>query len=331
MAQAVEPRRGRKRARSVNLATVRRIGPYGVLLCWAIALVSFSIASPDIFATRQNLRAVASDQSVLAIAALGVTVPLVCGQFDLSVGAVISITGVISTGLMSFHDAPWVVALLAGVALGAAIGLANGLLIAYGQIHSFIATLGTSTLIGGVLLWYTSGTIIFENISPSFVNVMRKSVLAVPLPVFYMLAALALVWLLLTQTPFGRYLYAIGGNREAAEVAGVRVRRHIVFSMVASGTLAGIAGVMLASRAASAQSSAGDTFLLPAFAAAFIGSATLRRAEFNALGTVIGVYFLATLTSGAFIIGAADYVSQLITGSALLVAVLLNRGLSTRG
>ena len=138
------------------------------------------------------------------------------------------------------------------------------------------------------------------------------------------------LWFVLTHTPFGRYLYAIGGNREAAEVAGVRVKRHIVYSLTLSGTLAGAAGLMLASRTASAQSAQGDTFLLPAFAAAFIGAATFRRGEFNVAGTLVGVFLVAVLVTGAFQLGAREYVAPLITGAALLLAVMGNRFLVNR-
>lgn len=304
--------------------------PYGVLIVFGIAIAVFSVMAPEAFPTTTNLKSILTVQSVLAVAALGVTIPLICGQFDLSIGANISIVGLITAGLMSRTGLAWEAAVIVGLGLGVLVGVLNGVLVAYGGVHSFIATLGTGTLIGGFVLWYSGGRMIFENIAPAYVRLMRGSLAGIPLPVFYTAIVTVAVWFALTHTPFGRYLYAIGGNRAAAQVAGVPVRRYVLYSLISSGALAGLAGVMLASRSASAQTGAGDTYLLPAFAAAFIGAATFRRGEFNAWGTVVGVYFVATLVSGAFILGARDYVNPIITGVALILAVLGNRALADK-
>jgi ribose transport system permease protein len=307
-----------------------RFGSYGPLAAWLLAILIFSVLRPETFATWVNLRTIASDRAILAVAALGITVPLICGQFDLSLGATMGLTGLFVAGLISRSSVPWVLAVLIGVAIGAAIGAINGILVSYWGVHSFIATLGTATIMSGITLWYSNGQIIFENIPTAFSDVMRRAAWDVPLPIFYIAVITLVVWFVLTQTPFGRHLYAIGGNRAAAENAGIHVRRVIFYSLVVSGSLAGLAGIMLTSRTASSQTSAGDTFLLPAFAAAFIGAATLRRGEFNALGTVLGVYFVGTLVAGAFILGASDYVNPIISGSALIIAVLGNRALARK-
>jgi ribose transport system permease protein len=307
---------------------VLRVGPYSTLIVWALSLIVFSAMKPEVFATTSNFRAVLSEQAILVVVAIGLIVPLIAGQFDLSIGATMSVCGLITAGLMSKWDLPWGLAFCTGLAIGVTVGLVNGLLVAYGGIHSFIASLGTATLISGFILWYGRGQIIFENISDDFVAMAQTKVAGVQLTVVYAIAVALLVWFLLRYTPFGRYLYAIGGNRAAAEVAGVRVRRLVLYSMMVSGLFAAFAGILLASRTSSAQTGAGDTFLLPAFAVAFIGAATFRRGEFNVLGTVIGVYFLATLVNGSFILGAKDYVAPLITGAALILAVLGNRALA---
>ncbi|MEA2332623.1 MAG: ribose transport system permease protein [Thermoleophilaceae bacterium] len=308
--------------------SAEKLAPWGPVILVILGVIVFSLLKPETFGTVGNFRAIASEQAILAIAALGVTIPIICGQFDLSVAANISAVSVLTAGLMSFSSVPWELALVAGIAAGLLIGLVNGLLVAYAGVHSFIATLATSTILFGFTLWYGKGEIIFEGVSPEFASLARTKLAGFQLPALYLLLVGVALWFVLKLTPFGRYLYAIGGNRAAAEVAGVNVRRHIMYSLMASGGLVALAGVILTSRTASAQSTAGDTFLLPAFAAAFIGASTLRRGEFHVVGTIVGVYLVAVLVSGAFAMGAQNYVSPLITGVALIVAVVGSGALS---
>lgn len=303
----------------------RLIKRHGVLVVFALAILIFSILRPDAFLTVGNFKSIVTSQSILVVAALGITIPLVSGQFDLSIAGNISFTGLIVAGLMSGNGLPWGVAVVTGMLLGMAIGLTNGLLVAYGGVHSFIATLGMGTILTGLSLWYSGGQTIFENIPDDFVFLMRGALWGIPLPVFYLVIAVVLVWFLFTQTSFGRHWYAIGGNAPAAEVAGVTVKRHIVLALSTGGALGGVAAIMLVSRAGSALPGGGDTYLLASFAAAFIGAAASRRGNFNAIGTLLGVYFLATLVNGAFSLGAANYVTSLISGIALILAVLGNR------
>lgn len=311
--------RGRRGAARGALA---RLAPYGPVIILLVAVAVFALAKPDTFATGENFRAILSQNAVLAIAALAVTVPIICGQFDLSVAGNMASSGLVAAGLMSFSHVTWPLALAAGLAAGLVVGATNGFLVAYGGVHSFIATLGTQTLLFGFALWYSRGTVVFKDVDASFVSLTHTRVFALPMTVFYMAIVAALLWFTLSYTPFGRYLYAIGGNRAAAKVAGVPVKRHIFYSLVVSGGLVGIAGVILASQNSSAQSTAGDTYLLPAFAAAFIGASTFRKGEFNVGGTLVGVYLVSVLVSGAFAIGAQFYVASLISGFALIVAVL---------
>lgn len=315
------------RGRSAGRA-LYRLGPYGSVIVLIAAIVVFSALRPDTFATLGNARGILSEQAVLAFVALGVTVPLIAGQFDLSVAGNAGLIALLSAGLMSYSGLPWVLAVAIALTCGCLIGLANGVLSAYIGIHSFVATLGTGTILFGIQLWYGSGQIIFEGISPGFVELTRTRVATLTLPVFYMVALALILWFVLMHTPFGRYLYAIGNNRDAAEVAGVRVQRYTLYSFVISGLLAACAGVMLASRTASAQAGLGDAFLLPAFSAAFIGAATFRRSEFNVAGTLVGVFLVAVLVAGAFQLGLREYVSPIINGSALIAAVVGVRLLS---
>ncbi|MEA2359649.1 MAG: ribose transport system permease protein [Solirubrobacteraceae bacterium] len=307
-----------------------RFGPYWALVAWAVAILIFAIASPSTFATIDNLQAILGEQSLLAIAALAVTIPLICGHFDLSIGATIALSGLITAGIMSRAHLPWELAVVVGVAVGTAIGAANALLVAHFGVHSFIATLGTATIVQGFSLWYGGGQIIFKDIDPSFLKVAQTTIVGIPITVLYLLMLAGALWFVLEHTPYGRYLYAIGLNRTAAVVAGVRVKSETATSLIVCGALAGLVGVLLTSRSGSAQNNAGLDYLLPAFAAAFIGAATFRRGQFNAAGTVVGVYFVATLVSGAFILGGANYISSLISGAALIIAVIGNRAMGDR-
>ena len=166
-------------------SAVSRIAPYGAVLVLLLGVVVFSLLRPDSFATVENLRAILSEEAVLAFAALGITVPLIAGQFDLSIGGVIGFTGLLAVGLMSFSGLPWLLAALLGLLAGTTVGLVNGLLIAYGGIHSFVATLATGTLVYGAQLWYSRGEIIFEGIATDYVALTRTTALGFTLPVFY--------------------------------------------------------------------------------------------------------------------------------------------------
>ena len=173
------------------------------------------------------------------------TIPLVCGQFDLSIAANIGLTGMLTAGMMADSDLPWELAVVIGLGIGIGIGLANGVLVAGFGVHSFIATLGVSTIVSGLTLWYGKGQIIFEGIDPQFPQIARERVLGLPITVLYLVVIAAVAWFMLGHTPFGRYLYAIGSNRAAAAVAGVRVQLYTAASLVICGGLAGVTGVLL--------------------------------------------------------------------------------------
>ncbi|MEZ5121849.1 MAG: ABC transporter permease [Solirubrobacterales bacterium] len=324
----VVPDQARARENRSVASWAARLGPYGPIIVLVIGVAAFSIASPQDYASLSNFQSIASEQAVLALVALGLTIPMICGQFDLSIGAILTIVGLVTAGLMARSGLPWPAAVAIGLALGVGIGLVNGILVAYVGINSFIATLGTFTVLGGIILWYSRGEIIFEGIPDEFVSLTRTELAGFQLPALYAVIVCGVLWWVLANTPFGRNLYAIGGNRAAAEITGVAVKRHIVYSLVASGALCAVAGIVLTSRTASASGTAGDTFLLPAFAAAFIGGSTFRRGEFNVLGTFVGVYLIAAIVSGAFTVGAASYVSPIISGVALLLAVAGTRALA---
>jgi ribose transport system permease protein len=315
---------------SARIALPEDIGTWGPVIAFVLLIVFFSVMSPDVFPTTGNILSILNDQAVLAIVASGMTVVLLAGEFDLSVGSNLSFTGALTAGLLTYVALPMAIVIPAMIGVGFFIGWFNGILVAYLRIPALIATLAVGTILDGLAIWYTGGNVIFEGMPKDFVSIGRTDVFGMQLPIIIMLAVALCLWAFLKFTPPGRYLHAIGGNREAATMAGIRVKRQVVLAFMVSGGCAGLAGVLQTARNASAHPSIGASFLLPAFAATFLGSATLSRGGFHIAGTILGVYLIATASSGLFILGAPYWTSYLFSGIVLILATassrLLNRG-----
>jgi ribose transport system permease protein len=204
---------------------------------------------------------------------------------------------------------------------GALIGAANGFSVVVLRVNSFIATLAMSSILAAIVTWISGGDQIVTGISAHFMAVGQNELFGLALPVFYMLALALVLYFVLEHTPFGRYLFAVGDNVEATRLAGIRTGRITFASLVVSGLLASLAGVVLCMRLGSASLDAGNPYLLPAFAAAFLGSTQLRPGRVNVWGTLLAVYLLATGVKGLQLAGAASWVEPLFNGTALLVAV----------
>jgi ribose transport system permease protein len=299
---------------------------YGLVVLLAGVIVFFAVnsATPQ-FATRANLVNILGNQSILGIVAIATVIPLVAGQIDLSVGPSAGLCSVITAGFMSKTHTSWEVAVLAGVAVGILIGTINGTLVAKLGINSIITTLGTSSVIAAVVVWYSQGVSIVSGLSAKLTNFGSGDLIGIPTP-FWFLAALALgAWYVLEQTPVGRYLTGVGINERAAGLVGLRVPRYLFASFVVAGACAGVAGVMLTAYGGNGNPLVGPSFTLPALAAAFLGATTIRPGRYNVVGTLIAIFFLAVSVNGLTLWGAEAWVSDLFNGVALLVAV----GLST--
>jgi ribose transport system permease protein len=294
----------------------------GVLLLF---IVFFSIAEPETFPHVDEFKTIVSTQSVLAILALGIVVPLVVGEFDLSVGNNLSFSAMLSAILVS-HGMAVPLAILLALGAGAVVGLVNAVLIVGVRISSFIATLGTGVLLAGFTTWISGGVTIYENIGESFTDLGTKVVLGfLPIGGVYVIVLALLLWYVLERTSLGRQMYAVGMGRQAALLAGIRTNRRITLAFVISGVVASIAGVLHTANLGSASPGVGDSFLLPAFAAAFVGQTTIRAGRPNIPGTIVGVFLLAVGISGLQLMGAPSYVSDLFNGCALIIAVGLSR------
>jgi ribose transport system permease protein len=295
------------------------------------AFVFFSVWSKtsDTFPTSANLQVLVISNAVVAIVALAALIPLVCNEFDLSVGAMAGLSAIYVADTLA-HGTAVPVAILLGVGIGIAVGGVNALLVTRAQVNAVIATLATSIIIAGVITQKTGGQTITGNIPIGFTDFGTLNTLGIPRPAFALAVVTALVYYALNHTPLGRYAYAIGSNRSAARLVGIRSRLVLGGTFVASGALSGAAGVLEVARAGSADPNIGATLTLPALAAAFLSVAAIRPGRFNVGGTLVAIFFLAVLNSGLNLAGAADYVQNYVNGAALIVGVALSARLGGR-
>ncbi|MCQ1955747.1 ABC transporter permease [Arthrobacter sp. zg-Y826] len=300
-----------------------------LLLVLIIAFFGVFPASSTVFLSGANVSVVLANQSVVTLVALALIFPLVAGHFDFSVGGIAVLSSVVTAASMAHFSLPLWLSCLFGVAVAAVVGAVNGLLVARFGMNAFVSTLGMATLLGGLIQWYTGGLAII-GVDPVFTKFGSSSWLGLPRVVFVVAVLAFLAWYLLTHTPFGRSLYAIGSNNRAAVLVGLPLRRYTQTAFCLSGTLAGLAGVILAARTGGANADNGTYLLFPALAAVFLGATAILPGRFNVVGTVFGVLFVAVSVSGLTLSGAANWVDQVFNGVALLVAVGLSSYLGRR-
>lgn len=295
----------------------------GGLPIFLILLIVFFLANPStgsLFATRPNLINVLGNQSVTGLVALAMVIPLVCGYFDLSVAAIAGLTNVAcASAMVKFHLSPGV-AILVAIVVGLLAGGVNAFLVARLRLNGFIATLGTYTLLGGLLELYTNGNSIF-GVPSGFGNWGSLSWFGIPRPFWLLIVVAVIIWYALLHTPGGRQLEAIGSNESAARLVGISVDRLVALSFLGSALVASIAGVLLTSRQGGADPTVATNYLFPALAAVFLGATTIRPGRYNVWGTVIGIFTLAVAINGFTFLGAQAWVTQAFDGTALVFAV----------
>jgi ribose transport system permease protein len=299
---------------------------FGLPLVFLLLIAFFAIdpASGEVFRSSANVRNILGNQAVTAIVAISMVVPLVGGYFDLSVSAITGAANVAAAALLGTHGWPVWAAIVVSIGLGSGIGFINGFLVARLRLNAFVVTLGTFTLLLGIIQWYTQGKIIISDIPQSFSGWGSDTWLGIPRP-FYLLAVIALVaWYVLAHVPFGRFLEAIGSNESAAKLVGIPTERVVWTSFVISGTLAAVAGVLQTSRAGSGDPTIANSFLFPALTAVFLGATMIRPGKYNVWGTVIGVFLIAVSVSGLTLLGATGWIQQVFDGAALIFAVALS-------
>jgi ribose transport system permease protein len=292
-----------------------------LLVVLLLSIVVFSAVEPSVFFTVVNFKAMATQQVVVVILGVAATIPLIAGEFDVSVGYILGIVQVLVIGFMSRSHFPIVVACLVGIGAGSAVGFINGILVVKLRVNALIATLAIGSVLTGLTTWYARGTVIYQNVPLSFTQVAQSSPLGIPFPVVFGAVLVVLVALFFSFTTTGRRLYAIGGNRNAAVLNGIGVDRLQICAFTASGFLSGLAGVLIASEVGTADPSLGPQFLLPAFASAFLGATVFRPGRFNIMGTLVAAYVLEVPVTGLQELGVANWFQDVFNGAALIIAV----------
>jgi ribose transport system permease protein len=300
-------------------------GPFMLLLLTIVLIAVFCLLRPDTFATVQNARTILVENAVLAILALAAMIPLVCDEFDLSPAATMGLASVLAAGLPGQQGIPLVLMTIMVLGVGLAVGVVNGVLVVWGKLPSIIVTLGSSTVVGGLILLYTNGEVIFQGVPQQLRDLGQAKILTIGVPTVIMLALALALWFVFDKRPWGRRMYAVGSSAEASRLAGVNVDRVRFSAFVLAGVLSAVAGYVFTARVGSGSPTASANFLLPAFAAAFLSTAAFRIGFFNIWGVVLSVYFLAVGVTGLKFLGADFWVDPVFNGTALIVAVALSR------
>jgi ribose transport system permease protein len=306
-------------------ALVKLAERFALMGVWAVLIAGFSFAVPGAFLSWPNFAAMFASYAPSALLALALIIPISAGDFDLSAGATLTLSACMIGVLNALHGLPIAVALAAALAAGAVVGAVNAFFIVVCRIPSLVITLGTSSVLIGVVQWMTNSSTI-SGISPTLVSAMvGVRLLGVPLAFYYVLLIAALGYYVFEYTPLGRRLLFVGQGREVARLNGVGVDRVRAGSLIASGVMSALAGVAYAGVLGSSDPSSGQNLLLPAFAAAYLGATTIIPGRFNPLGTVAAVYFLATGITGLTMLGVPLWVTNVFNGAALILAVTISR------
>jgi ribose transport system permease protein len=298
----------------------------GTLLGLVILCVIFASLT-DVFMTKQNLINILQQSSINACIAIGMTLVIISGGIDLSVGPVAALSAVLSAALL-VAGYPIAVAICAALIIGMLCGAANGALIAYAGLQPFIVTLGTLSLFRALALIYTGGTPIL-GLPPEFRSLITSQIWIFPVPVVIVAVLAIVAWVMLNKTPIGEYILAVGGNEEAARISGVPIARTKITAYVISGFLASLAAVILIARLGAAEPTLGNLWELEAIAAAAIGGASLMGGKGSIVGTILGAIVLGAMRNGLTLLNVQAFYQLLATGIIIILAMLVDR--LTRG
>lgn len=296
---------------------------YGVIIAWAVIFAYFSAVRSQTFPKLQTLQVIFGTQSVILITALGLVFSMAVGEYDLSVGSLVGFGATLVAVLSGRHHWSIILALLFTLLICFLIGSVNAILSVYLGVQSIIVTLGTGTLLAGLTLAISNSGVV-TGMPIGFTNFLTRQIFGLALPFYFGLILMFVTWFILQQTPLGRRMIFVQENREVARLAGLRVNRIRAGGLIATSTIAGFAGTMLAGLSQAADPQSGASFLLPAFAAVFLGSTAIVPGRFNAFGTFCAVYFLVTGITGLQYLGYAGWPGQVFYGGSLVVAVSLS-------
>ena len=298
---------------------------YGLTAALLVMLIAFSLLRPETFFTWSNVSTILGSQAVLVVVTLGLIIPLTANDFDVSIAYVLTLSSMLVAVLNGQEGWPVWAAALAAVAMGVAVGAINAFFITVFRIHSLIVTLGTGTFLHGVTLWI-SGSMTISGISDSLMNiVIVHRFLGIPLEFFYALFLCCVVWYVFDYTALGRRLLFVGRGREVARLSGIDTDRVRRFCLITASVLGALAGILYAGTQGAADPVSGASYLLPAFAAAFLGSTSIRPGRFNPWGATLAVYFLVVGITGLEFLGVSSFVQDMFYGGALVLAVTLSQ------
>ncbi|QEC48444.1 ABC transporter permease [Baekduia soli] len=324
---ATEPAKGGPTGASKR--TSKKAGDFGqrfaLIAVWAIVLIVFSLLKPHTYATSGNFQTIFGSQAVLLILALGLILPLTTGDFDLSIAAVMTLTSMLIAILQVKHGWALAPAIVVGLGAGLIVGILNGALVVLLEIDSFIVTLGSSTVVQGIVLWI-SGSNTVSGVSNGLIDwTITNTFLGISVVFWYGVALTLLFWYVFVYTAMGRRLLFVGRGRNVSRLSGINVGRVRWGALVGSGFISAVAGVFYTGSLGGADPTSGLSFLLPAFAAAFLGATAIYPGRFNPVGTFVAVFFLVSGITGLQLLGADSFVQQLFYGGALILAVALSQ------
>jgi ribose transport system permease protein len=308
-----------------SLRTLLSFRTIGAVYVWFGIIVFFSWLEPDTFPTLDTMKSIFNNEAVTGLIAISLVIPLASGVFDVSVGTIAGFAGVLSAWLMANSDmSPWlaiVLTLLATVALG----VANAFVVVVLRVNSLIGTLGTGAIILALTKWVSDETVITERVPELSKAIARGQVWGITMPVFIMVAVMLVVAYALEQTTTGRAWYAVGFDAAVAKLAGLRVNLLQFSAFMVSGLISGLAGVIITARVNSGSPEAGPSYLLPAFAAVFLGATQFRHGRFNVWGAVVAVLLLGTGEVGLSLAGAPTWAPNVFQGIVLIAAMAITR------
>lgn len=311
----------------VNYA--RQFERFALLIVWALLIIGFSIVMPNAFFNWGNFSIMFASYAPAALLALAIIVPLTAGDYDLSVGATLTLTASTIGVLNVWHQIPILLVLVIVLGIGVFIGLFHALFIIYFRVPSLVVTLGSTSLMSGIVQWITNSSTIGGIDNSLIMAAVGYRLFGIPYAFYYALVAALVMWYIFDYMPLGRRLLFVGRGREVARLNGIAVDRVRLGALVMSAVLASAAGILYAGVLGSADPYSGLNYLLPAFAAAFLGATTIQPGRFNPWGTIVAVYFLATGITGLSMLGIPLWVTNVFNGAALILAVTISQ--ITRG
>jgi len=311
-----------------RLATSRELG---IFLALALVVIATTVRNPAFVFSPDGFRDLLLTPSILVVVAVGQAVVIISRNVDLSVGSILGLSAYLTGTLFTTTDLPMVVVMLAGVALGALLGLVNGALVAFGRVPAMVITLGTLYAFRGInVAWTGSNRINASDLPPEFLGLGTQAIFSIPVLTIIALVVLAAVAWYLSNTRAGREFYAIGSAPEAAELYGLASRRRVLVAFVLCGTLSGLGGVLYAARYGTVNSQAGLGFELQAIGAAVIGGVAIVGGVGTVLGAAIGAYLLLTIARALPVLGIPDFWQQALVGALIIGAIVLDRVLARR-